>query len=155
MYILPKPKHQLIDVTPDDLRAIIESIESQSGFWRIRATYAPSPHSRRGGTRWAYLFWAGPPSEDIVPAIAITRHVAGYTIAVLDVLELSTAGAFEVMECIDLVSAVELAGAIISEAREIAMDHAGPDPTTFASCLANLRGRPEGECHSQAGSWIN
>lgn len=148
MCISPRSKNRSVDLTTDDLRAIVKSIETQSAFWRIRATYAPSPHSRRGGIRWAYLFWAGPPSDDSVPTMAITRHVAGYTITVLDALELFASGAFEMMECTDLGNSVEALGAIISEAQEIALDRAEPDLTTFASCLANLRGKPD-EAKSQ------
>ena len=148
MCISPETNCRSVDLTTDDLRAIIESTESQSAFWRIRATYASGPRSRSSGTRWAYVFWAGPPSEDIVPAVAITRHVAGYRIIILDALELFASGTLEAMECTDLGSALELVREFISEAQEIALDRAVPDLAARIVCLEQLR-RPSGEEHAR------
>ena len=144
----PNPKDCLVDLTTGDLRAIIESVESMSGCWRIRATYAPSPESSDSATRWAYLFWAGPPSADVVPSVAISHHIGGYSITVFDPLEFCASGVFETMECSDLAGTIELIRQIVTEAEEIALDHAMPELTAFVSCLAQIHRRP-GEEPSQ------
>jgi hypothetical protein len=143
-------RNRPIDLTTDDLRTIIDSVEAISGWWCIRATYVPSPTSRTSGTRWAYLFWVGPPSSDIVPSVAITRQIYGYRITVFDVLEFCASGSFEMMECSDLTSTVELVGQIIDEIREMALDHAMPDATAFASRLAQIHRKSGDELARQS-----
>ena len=137
-----KSNHRPIDLTTDDLRAVIESVESGSAFWRMRATYAPSPARRRSATRWTYLFWAGPPSADIVPSLAITRHSGGYTVTIFDAMEFCASGSFETKECADLSCAIELVRQIITEAGELALDHAVPDVVALACCLAQIHRKP-------------
>jgi len=144
----PKPMDRLVDLTTDDLCAITKSVGSRSGCWRIRATYAPSSAFSDSATRWAYLFWSGPPSEDVVPSVAITRHIGGYTITVFDPLEFCASGAFDTMENSDLTCTIDLVCQIITEAEEIALDRAMPDVTAFVSCLARMHRKP-GEQLSQ------
>jgi hypothetical protein len=51
-------------------------------------TRAPSPDTRWNATLWAQLVWIGPPSEDGVPSVAITRRTSGYAVTILDPLEI-------------------------------------------------------------------
>jgi hypothetical protein len=135
------PPSRSIDLTADDLRAIIESVGS---LWRIKVTRAPGPQSRCGATRWVYVLWVGPPGEDIVPSVAITRHHSGYRITILDPLELFASGVFEVMDCVDIARAAELVRAVVKELKATALDHARPDFVTAASHEAkDKRGDPK------------
>ena len=133
------------DLTADDLRALTGSLESLTGFWRIKVTRAPGPDASGTPTRWAYLCWAGPPSEDIVPPIAITRHHKGCKIFVLDPLELFAAGMFEATDCGDIACTLKVVLEVIDEARETALDLCGPDVTTLASLLATRTPRETAE----------
>lgn len=135
----PTAQSRPTDLTADDLRALTESVESLTSYWRIKVTRAPGPGARSGATRWAYLYWAGPPSEDIVPPLAITRHRRGYRIFVLDPLELFASGTFEANDCEDLSRTVETLVGLIDEAREAALDRSKLDMTTLASLLATRR----------------
>jgi hypothetical protein len=133
------------DLTADDLRALTGSVESLTGYWRIKVTRAPGPDAGSGATRWAYLYWAGPPSEDIVPQVAVTRDRKGYRIFILDPLELFASGMFEAKDCGDLARALEVVLEVINEARETALDRSGPDVTTLASLLATRKPRESAE----------
>jgi hypothetical protein len=122
-----KSNHSPIDLTTGDLRAIIEAVESGSALWRIQATCAPGPVHRAGSAKWAYLFWIGPPSTDIVPSLAISRDIGEYRVTIFDPLEFYANGSFEEMHCADILSTIDLVRQIITEAGELALDHAAPD----------------------------
>ena len=85
------------------------------------------------------LYWTGPPSEDIVPPIAITRRRKSYRIFILDPLELFASGMFKTEDCGDLARALEVVLEVINEARETALDRSRPDVTTLASLLATRK----------------
>ena len=137
-------KNRLLDLTIDDLKSIIEAMKAFTGFWRVRGTYASGPDSSSVATRWAYLFWVGPPSEDIVPVIAITRRTEGYRITVLDPLEYFASGAFEAMDCSDFSSTIQLACEIMDEACDAALNRGDRGLTMLTGCLTQLRdGSPE------------
>jgi hypothetical protein len=131
-------KNRLVDLTIDDLKSIIESVKAFTGFWRVRGTYASGPNSGSVATRWAYLFWVGPPSEDIVPVIAITRRTEGYRITVLDPLEYFASGAFEAMDCSDFFGTIQLAREIMHEARDDALNRGDRGLTMLTECLTKL-----------------
>ena len=93
---------------------------------------------QRDGRTW---YWVGPPSEDIVPPLAITRHHAGYRVFILDPMELFTSGRFEAKDCSELACTIRVVLEIIDEARETALDRAPPDVTALAALLATRKPR--------------
>ena len=116
----PTP-NSLLDLSLADIQTIRTRIESSTAFWGLRTTRGPSPLSRLSGPRWAYLFWDGPPSRDMVPSLAVLRCADTYRITILDPLELFSSGNFESIERGDLASAVDLIEELLHEARECAM----------------------------------
>jgi hypothetical protein len=114
-------RNNLLDLSLTDVQIIRARIDSSTAFWGLRTTRGPNPSSRLNGPRWAYLFWEGPPSHDIVPGLAVLRCVDTYRITILDPLELFSSGKFETIERSDLMSAVDLIEELLLEARECAM----------------------------------
>ena len=87
------------------------------------------------------LSWVGPPSEDVVPPLAITRHRTGYRVFILDPLELFASGRFETKDCSDFACAVQAVLEIIDEARETALDRPSADVVALAALLATRKPR--------------
>ena len=112
------------DLTASDLNEIARSVVTNARPWRVKATRAPNPDTRRNATLWAHLVWIGPASEDVVPSIAVTRRTSGYAVTILDPLEILASGAFETVECPDIKSVVTLIRAEIGEVSEMALDRA-------------------------------
>lgn len=125
-----------VDLSPVDVQIIRERIQARTAFWGVRTTRAPGPFPRRDGSRWAYLFWDGPPSMDIVPALAVSRCVDTYQITILDMLELFSRGNFETIQRSDLGDALDLIEALLLEAREVVMSNSASQPTIGASTCA-------------------
>ena len=138
---LATPQTRPTDLTADDVRALTGSVETFTGYWRIKATRAPGPDAGSGAARWAYLYWVGPPSEDVVPPLAITRHRTGFRVFILDPLELFASGRFETKDCSDLACALQVVLEIIDEARETALDRPSPDVVALATLLATRKPR--------------
>ena len=111
-----------IDLSQNEIEIIRERIQSCSAFWGVRSTRAPGPSSRIGGIRWLYAFWDGPPSNDIVPALALERLPFGYQITILQPLELFVMGAFETLRRNDFPATVELIVMLLEEVRETALN---------------------------------
>lgn len=82
---------------------------------------------------------AGPPSEDIVPPIAITRHRRGYRVFILDPLELFASGMFEATDPRDIVRTLKVVLEVVNQVGETALDRSQPDVTTLASLLATRK----------------
>jgi len=116
----------LLDLSLTDVQTIRSRIESSTAFWGLRTTRGPSPLSKLHGPRWAYLFWEGPPSRDMVPSLAVLRCADTYRITIIDPLELFASGNFETTERSDLASAVDLIEELLHEARECAMYNSLP-----------------------------
>ncbi len=53
---LATPQTRPTDLTADDVRALTGSVETFTGYWRIKATRAPGPDAGSGAARWAYLY---------------------------------------------------------------------------------------------------
>ena len=138
---LATPQTRPTDLTADDVRALTGSVETFTGYWRIKATRAPGPDAGSGAARWAYLYRVGPPSEDVVPPLAITRHRTGFRVFILDPLELFASGRFETKDCSDLACALQVVLEIIDEARETALDRPSPDVVALATLLATRKPR--------------
>jgi hypothetical protein len=109
------------DLSLIDVQTIRESITARTACWGIRSSRGPGPLSPSSGRRWAYVYWDGPPSDDIIPALAVSRCVLWYHITILDPLEFFSRGAFETTQRHDLAGATELIVELMWEFREMAL----------------------------------
>ena len=125
-----------VDLCAIDIQKIRESIQARTAYWGVRATRAPGPLSRSDGLRWVYIYWDGPPPDDIVPALAVSRCRHFYHISILEPREIFASGAFETMRRRNLTEAIELLNELFWEFRELALDVSSPVARSVKASLA-------------------
>jgi hypothetical protein len=125
-----------VDLCPIDIQKIRESIQAHTAYWGVRATRAPGPLSRSNGPRWAYIYWDGPPADDIVPVLAVSRCIHLYHISILDPREIFASGAFEMMRRRGLVETIELINELFWDFRGLALNESSPVARSAKAMLA-------------------
>ena len=110
MHLGSKFRHHFtpLSLTDQDISSLRTRTETATAFWQLRVTFGPGPGSQRGHTRWAYLYWSGPPSADLVPTLAVTRDLVNYNITIIDCMGYLSGSEFESLSRSTLAEIIEL-----------------------------------------------
>jgi hypothetical protein len=89
------------NLTARDVEALIRAVDKYGGYWRPKVSYSPNPVNRMPGTRWLWVYWAGPQVHSFVPPVSIVRDSRAYSVIVLSPFGICHEGRFEEFLCSD------------------------------------------------------